>query len=108
MVASVSDSRWTLDAFLGLDGLVQAFGVAPAVHQAAGELVDDDDLAVFDDVVLVAPVEHVGAQRVVQVGSHLEVLAVVEVLAGGRPSIDSTCAMPSSVSVTTRSFSSTV
>jgi hypothetical protein len=33
-------------AFLGLDGLVQALGVAPALHDAAGELVDDLDLAV--------------------------------------------------------------
>ena len=31
-----------LDAFLGLDGLVQAVGPAPAGHQAAGELVDDE------------------------------------------------------------------
>ncbi len=33
-----------LDAFLGLDRLVQAVAPAPARHQAAGEFVDDDDL----------------------------------------------------------------
>ena len=32
-------------ALLGLDGLVQALGPAPALHDAAGELVDDLDLA---------------------------------------------------------------
>ena len=31
-----------LDAFLGFHGLVQPVGPAPARHQAAGELVDDD------------------------------------------------------------------
>jgi hypothetical protein len=40
--------------FLGFERLVQAFRVAPARHHAAGELVDDDDFAVLDDVVLVA------------------------------------------------------
>ena len=43
-----------LDAFLGLDRLVQAVRPAPAEHQAAGEVVDDDHLAVLDDVVAVA------------------------------------------------------
>ena len=45
------------DAFLGLDGLVQAVGPLAAGHQAAGELVDDDDLAVHHHVVAVAAVE---------------------------------------------------
>ena len=40
-----------LHAFLGFDGLVQAVAPAAARHQAAGELVDDDDLAVLDHVV---------------------------------------------------------
>ena len=35
-----------LDVLLGLERLVQAFRIAPARHHAAGELVDDDDLAV--------------------------------------------------------------
>ncbi len=46
------------DAFLCLDGLVEALRVAPALHDAARELVDDLDLAVKHDVLLVA-VEHV-------------------------------------------------
>ena len=41
-------------ALLGFEGLVEALGVASAFHHAAGELVDDDDLVVLDDVVDVA------------------------------------------------------
>ena len=39
---------------LRLERLVQPFRIAPSRHHAAGELVDDDDLAVAHDVVLVA------------------------------------------------------
>jgi hypothetical protein len=52
-------------AFLGLDGLVQAVAPAPAGHQAAGELVDDDDLVVLDDVLHVALVDAEGADELV-------------------------------------------
>ena len=45
-------------AFLCLYGLMQALGVAPALHNAAGELIDDLDLAVDDNILLVT-VEHV-------------------------------------------------
>ena len=45
------------DVLLGLDGLVQALVIPPAVHQAAGELVHDDDLAVLHHVVDV-PAHH--------------------------------------------------
>ena len=48
------------DAFLGFDGLVEAVGPAAAGHEAAGELVDDDDFAVLDDVLDVALVEVCG------------------------------------------------
>ena len=41
-------------ALLGLDRLVQPLGVAPTVHQAPGELVDDDHLAVRHDIVAIA------------------------------------------------------
>jgi hypothetical protein len=55
--ASVWFSALDLHPFLGLDRLVQAVAPAPARHQAAGELVDDDDFAVLHHVVLVAVVE---------------------------------------------------
>ena len=50
-------------ALLGLDRLVQALRPAPALEDAAGELVDDLHLAVDDGVVDVALVERLGLQR---------------------------------------------
>jgi len=44
--------RLNLDMLLGFQRLVQAFGIAAALHHAAGEFVDDDDLVVADDVAL--------------------------------------------------------
>ena len=68
-----------LDVLLGLQRLVQAVGVAPALHHATGELVDDDDLAAFDDVVAVAQEELVGLERLVDVVDDRDVLDVVEI-----------------------------
>jgi hypothetical protein len=48
--ARVWFSCW-IAPLLGLHRLMQPLGPAPARHGAAGELVDDDDLAVADDVV---------------------------------------------------------
>ena len=48
------------DAFLGFDSLMQAVGPTATGHEATGELVDDDDLAVLDDVLDIAFVEIVG------------------------------------------------
>ena len=102
-----------LHAFLGLDGLVQAVAPAPAGHQAAGELVDDDDLAVLHDVVLVAVVEVLRAQRRVHVVHQRDVGRVVEARALGAagPARASSCSAfswPSSVRNTWCVFSSTV
>ncbi len=69
-----------LDALLRLDGLVQAVGPAAAGHHAAGELVDDDHLAVLDQVLDVAPVEVVRAQPLVDAMDQVHVLHVVEVV----------------------------
>ena len=71
-----------LDAhpFLGLQGLVQAVGIAPARHEAAGEFVHDDDLAFLDDVFLIPLEELVGFQGLVQVMQDLDVARVIEVL----------------------------
>ncbi len=65
-------------AFLGLDGLVQAFREAAAGHHATGELIDQDDFVVLDDVVLVQGVEHVGAQGLVDVVHDRDVGGVIE------------------------------
>jgi len=69
-----------LDVFLGLQGLVQALVVAPADQGAPGVLVDDQHLAVENDVVLVALEQLLGLDRVVQVGDERGVGALVEVL----------------------------
>ena len=68
-----------LDAFLGLDRLVEAVRPAPAFHHPAGELVDDDDLAVLDDVVGIALEHDHALERLVEVVDHLGVLDIVEV-----------------------------
>jgi hypothetical protein len=70
---------------------VQAVGPAPSRHHAAGELVDDDDLAVLDDVVDIALVERVRPEPLLHVVQDRDVLWIVEVvdvqqpLAGGDP-----------------------
>ena len=67
-------------AFLGFDGLVEAVRPAPAVHEATGELVYDNDLAVLDDVLLVAVKESGGAEGGVEEAGEAGVLGVVDVL----------------------------
>ena len=67
------------DALLGLDGLVQPLAVAAAEHEAARELVDNDDLAVLDDVVDVALHDAVRFERLVDVVRDGRVLGVGEV-----------------------------
>ena len=57
---------------------MQAVAPAAAGHQAAGELVDDDDLAVLDHVVDVELEERVRAQRLVDVVEQRHVGRVVE------------------------------
>ena len=71
-----------LNMLLRLERLVQAFRIAPALHHAAGELVDDHDLVVADDVILVALEQRVGAQRLVHVVDQGGVLGVVEIALG--------------------------
>jgi hypothetical protein len=69
-----------LHAFLGLDGLVHALVVPAAVQDPAGELVDDQDLAVGDDVVLVALVQLLGLDGVVEEADERGVHRLVQVL----------------------------
>ncbi len=76
-----------LHPLLGLDGLVQAVGPATARHLPAGELVDDDDGAVVDQVVDVALVEGVGPQGLGHVVQPGDVFGVVEV-ADPKPVLD--------------------
>ena len=67
-------------ALLGLDGLMQTLVIAAAVHQAAGELVDDDDLAVLDDVVDVTLHNAARLHRLMDMVQQRGILNVGEVL----------------------------
>ena len=67
-------------ALLRLDRLVQALAPAAAFHDAAGELVDDLDLALLDDVVDVALVERLRLERLRQVVDEEDVGRVVQVV----------------------------
>ena len=69
-----------LHTFLRLNGLVQAVRVAAALHEAAREFIDDDDLAVAHDVVAVALHQGLGAQRCREAMRELDVLRRVEVV----------------------------
>ena len=69
-----------LDALLGLDRLVQALVVAAAGEHAAGVLVDDQHLAVHDDVLLVVAEQLLGLDRVVHERDQRGVHRVVEVV----------------------------
>ena len=99
-----------LDLLFRLDRLVQAVAPSPSRHQAAGELVDDDDLAVLDHVFDVALEQRVRPQRLLDVVEQRHVRRVVH---PGRPgtrrcaSICSDLAMPVSVSCAVLCFSST-
>ena len=69
------------DMLLGLERLMQAFGIAPAGHHAAGELIDNDDLIILHDVIAVALEERVRTQRLLHMVHDGHVLDVVEGLA---------------------------
>ena len=69
-----------LHALLSLDGLMQALVVPAADHQAARELIDDDDFAVLHDVVNV-PLHHaVGLDGLIDVVGEGHILSSGEVL----------------------------
>ena len=67
-------------ALLRLDGLMDAFVVAPPDQDAAGVLVDDHDLVVHDDVVGVALEERERLDRVVEERDERGVRRLVEVV----------------------------
>ena len=83
-MASVTALALDAQPLLRLDRLVEALRPAPARHLAAGELVDDDDLAVLDDVVLVALVEGVGSEGLLEVAGEAGV-GVEQVLDAEQP-----------------------
>src|SRR5438874_6532719 len=76
-----------LDTLLRLHRLVQAVRPAATRLLAAGELVDDDDLAVLDQVVAVAVEERVSLERLVDLVRLVDVFELVDVLDTG-PALD--------------------
>ena len=66
-------------AFLGLDGLVQALVVAAAIHQSAGEFIDDDDLAVLDHIVDVFFHQATGLHGLVDMVHQSGIFAVAQI-----------------------------
>src|SRR5215467_7515490 len=73
-----------LDAFFGFDGLVETFAVATAGHQAPCKLIDDDDLAIFDDIIFVALEDDLSLDGVLHVARQIEIAFVVDVLDTGQ------------------------
>ncbi len=63
---------------LGFERLMQPLRIAAARHHAAGEFVDDDDLALAHDVILVALEQLVRAQGLIDVVNDGDVLRLVE------------------------------
>ena len=67
-------------AFLGFNGLVQAFGIPAPVHETSGKFVDDDDLSVFHHIIPVADHQGLGLDGAHNmVGEVHAVLCVVQV-----------------------------
>ena len=95
-----------LDAFLGFDGLMETLVVAAAVHETAGELVNNDDLIVLDHIVNIPLHETPGLHGLVDVVGNGGVLDVGQVFSIWKNS--STFLMPLAVRDTVRSFSSTM
>ena len=69
-----------LDAFFGLDCLVQPLVVAAPREDTAGVLIDDEDFAIDDDVVLVLLEQFLGLECVIQEPHQRGVHRFVEVL----------------------------
>jgi hypothetical protein len=76
-----------LHAFLGLDRLMQTVAPAAPRHFAAGELVDDEDFVVLDDVFDVFLVEAVGLEELRDVVDPLGLRVEVLLLRGLGPDL---------------------
>ena len=59
-----------LQTLFGFDGLVQSLRKSSAIHQTTGKIIDDDHLAVLDDIFYIALVQRLGSQTVIQVWNH--------------------------------------
>ncbi len=73
--------RLSLDthALLGFNGLVESVAVAAAQHQTSREFVNNDHLAVFDDIVSIFLIKGVGSQCLLHIVCQLEMCFVKHV-----------------------------
>ena len=62
----------------GLDSLMQSIGPAPACHESAGELIDNNHLAALDHVLLIFEVEGMGPKGGHEVMQQANVRGVVK------------------------------
>ncbi len=77
-----------LYAFLCLEGLMETFGIAPARHEPAGELVHDNDFSILDHIVDIAIEQRVRLEGLVEVMNGFEFRGVVEVVLSERSSAE--------------------
>ena len=64
---------------------MQAIRPAPAGHQSAGEFVDDDDFAVFDDVINVALENRVRFERLLHMMQGIDLARIIEIMHAEQP-----------------------
>ena len=69
-----------LYAFLGFNGLMEAIRITAARHDTSGELIDDQDLAVLDHIVLIPEHQIIGTQGQGHDMLDLQVLSVSQVI----------------------------
>ncbi len=72
---------FNLDAFFGLYGLMKTITPAPAKHQPAGKLVDNDYLTVFDNIVTIFKVKRPGFKGIFNVVDRFKIFFVKVVYA---------------------------
>ena len=59
---------------------MKAFTVAPAGHKPAGEFIDDNDLAFFDDIIHISLEQGMGLEGLVDMVDQEHVAGIVEVI----------------------------
>ena len=68
------------NTFFGLQGLVQSVAVTASGHQSAGKFIDNDDLALFDDIVNIPFEEGVGLKGLIDMVQQFDIFGIVEVV----------------------------
>ena len=69
-----------LDGFFGFQCLMQSLAVAASGHQPAGKFINDDDFAVFHDIVDIPLKQRVRLKGLVYMMEQLNIFRIVEVI----------------------------